>query len=57
MQIKHLCKTVPDGTLSSKMPPEADMAFVIIQLLSPTFKNFMASLLTKHTRMNEKLIG
>jgi len=39
------------------MPPEADIAFVIIQLLSPNLKNFMASLLTKHTRMNEKLVG
>ena len=35
----------------SKMPPEANMAFVIIQHLSPNFKSIMASLLAKHTRM------
>jgi two-component system CheB/CheR fusion protein len=35
----------------SKMPPEADMAFVIIQHLSPNFKSIMASLLAKHTRI------
>ena len=34
-----------------KMPPEANMAFVIIQHLSPNFKSIMASLLAKHTRM------
>jgi len=37
------------------MPPEADMAFVIIQHLRPNFKSIMASLLTKPTRMKEKL--
>jgi len=35
----------------SNMPPEADIAFVIIQHLSPNFKSIMASLLAKHTRM------
>ncbi|MGA8282440.1 MAG: chemotaxis protein CheB, partial [Desulfobacterales bacterium] len=35
----------------SKMPPEANMAFVIIQHLSPNFKSIMVSLLAKHTRM------
>jgi two-component system CheB/CheR fusion protein len=35
----------------SKMPPEANMAFVIIQHLSPNFKSIMASILAKHTRM------
>ncbi len=35
----------------SRMPPEANMAFVIIQHLSPNFKSIMASLLAKHTRM------
>ncbi|MFZ0132988.1 MAG: chemotaxis protein CheB [Desulfobacterales bacterium] len=35
----------------AKMPPEANMAFVIIQHLSPNFKSIMASLLAKHTRM------
>jgi two-component system CheB/CheR fusion protein len=35
----------------SNMPPEANMAFVIIQHLSPNFKSIMASLLAKHTRM------
>ena len=35
----------------SKMPSEANMAFVIIQHLSPTYKSIMASLLAKHTRM------
>jgi two-component system CheB/CheR fusion protein len=33
------------------MPSEANMAFVIIQHLSPNFKSIMASLLAKHTRM------
>jgi two-component system CheB/CheR fusion protein len=36
----------------SKMPPEANMAFVIIQHLSPNFKSIMASLLAKHTHMS-----
>jgi two-component system CheB/CheR fusion protein len=35
----------------SKMPPEANIAFVIIQHLSPNFKSIMASILAKHTRM------
>ncbi len=35
----------------SKMPPETNMAFVIIQHLSPNFKSSMASLLAKYTRM------
>ena len=35
----------------SKMPSEANMAFVIIQHLSPNFKSIMASLLAKHTQM------
>ncbi len=35
----------------SNMPPDTNMAFVIIQHLSPKHKSIMASLLTKHTRM------
>jgi two-component system CheB/CheR fusion protein len=35
----------------SRMPPDANMAFVIIQHLSPNFKSIMASLLAKQTRM------
>ena len=33
------------------MPPEANIAFVIIQHLSPKHKSIMASLLAKHTQM------
>ncbi len=35
----------------SKMSPETNTAFVIIQHLSPNFKSIMASLLAKYTRM------
>jgi two-component system CheB/CheR fusion protein len=35
----------------SRMSPEANLAFVIIQHLSPNFKSIMASLLAKYTRM------
>jgi two-component system CheB/CheR fusion protein len=35
----------------SIMPPDRNMAFVIIQHLSPQHKSIMASLLDKHTRM------
>jgi len=35
----------------SKMPPDANISFVIIQHLSPKHKSIMASLLAKHTRM------
>jgi len=38
-------------TFFAKMSPEANIAFVIIQHLSPNFKSIMASLLAKHTRM------
>jgi two-component system, chemotaxis family, CheB/CheR fusion protein len=38
-------------TFFSKMPPAANIAFVIIQHLSPKFKSIMASLLAKYTRM------
>lgn len=40
----------------SKMPSEANMAFVIIQHLSPNFKSIMASLLAKHTQMTVREI-
>jgi len=36
----------------SIMPPDSNMAFVIIQHLSPQHESIMASLLNKHTRMN-----
>ena len=35
----------------SVMPPDSNMAFVVIQHLSPEHKSIMASLLDKHTRM------
>lgn len=35
----------------SKMPPDVNISFVIIQHLSPKHKSIMASLLAKHTRM------
>jgi two-component system CheB/CheR fusion protein len=35
----------------SIMPPDSDMAFVVIQHLSPQHKSIMASLVDKHTRM------
>ena len=34
----------------SIMPPDCDMAFVVIQHLSPQHKSIMASLVDKHTR-------
>ncbi len=40
----------------SKMPPAADVSFVIIQHLSPKHKSIMASLLGKFTRMPVKEI-
>ncbi len=36
----------------SIMPPDSNMAFVVIQHLSPEHKSIMASLVDKHTRMN-----
>lgn len=38
-------------TFFSRMPPDTDLAFVVIQHLSPQHKSVMASLLAKHTRM------
>ncbi len=38
-------------TFFSAMPADSNMAFVIIQHLSPTHKSLMSSLLAKHTRM------
>ena len=35
----------------SKMPPNSDVAFVVIQHLSPDHKSMMNELLAKHTRM------
>ncbi|MFC1817404.1 chemotaxis protein CheB, partial [Thermodesulfobacteriota bacterium] len=35
----------------SIMPPDSNMAFVVIQHLSPQHKSIMASLVDKHTRM------
>ncbi len=35
----------------SIMPPDSNMAFVVIQHLSPKHKSIMASLVEKHTRM------
>ena len=35
----------------SIMPPDSNMAFVVIQHLSPKHKSIMASLVDKHTRM------
>ena len=35
----------------SVMPPDSNMAFVVIQHLSPKHKSIMASILDKHTRM------
>jgi two-component system CheB/CheR fusion protein len=40
----------------SRMPSDANIAFVIIQHLSPNFKSIMASLLAKHTRMTVREI-
>jgi two-component system CheB/CheR fusion protein len=40
----------------SIMPPDSNIAFVIIQHLSPTHKSIMASLLEKQTRMNVREI-
>ena len=40
----------------SIMPPDSNMAFVVIQHLSPQHKSIMASLLEKHTRMSVKEI-
>ena len=40
----------------SRMPSEANIAFVIIQHLSPNFKSIMASLLAKYTRMTVREI-
>jgi two-component system CheB/CheR fusion protein len=36
----------------SIMPPDSNMAFVVIQHLSPKHKSIMASIVDKHTRMN-----
>ncbi len=36
----------------SAMPPDGNMAFVVIQHLSPQHKSIMVSLLEKHTRMS-----
>lgn len=40
----------------SKMPPDANISFVIIQHLSPKHKSIMASLLAKQTRMSVREI-
>ena len=40
----------------SIMPPDSNMAFVVIQHLSPQHKSIMASLMDKHTRMNVEQI-
>jgi two-component system CheB/CheR fusion protein len=40
----------------SGMPPDRNMAFVVIQHLSPHHKSIMVSLLEKHTRMQVKEI-
>jgi two-component system CheB/CheR fusion protein len=40
----------------SAMPPDRNMAFVVIQHLSPHHKSIMTSLLEKHTRMQVKEI-
>lgn len=40
------------NTFFSSMPPGSNMAFVVIQHLSPQHKSIMASLLEKHTRMS-----
>ena len=39
------------NTFFSIMPPDSNMAFVVIQHLSPKHKSIMASLVDKHTRM------
>ncbi|MBN1930299.1 MAG: PAS domain-containing protein [Desulfobacterales bacterium] len=40
----------------SVIPPDSNMAFVVIQHLSPQHKSIMASLLDKHTRMTVRQI-
>ena len=40
----------------SIMPPDSDMAFVVIQHLSPQHKSIMASIVDKHTRMTVEQI-
>jgi len=40
----------------SIMPPDSNMAFVVIQHLSPEHKSIMASLIDKHTRMTVEQI-
>ncbi len=40
----------------SIMPPDSNMAFVVIQHLSPKHKSIMASLVDKHTRMTVEQI-
>ncbi len=37
--------------LFSNMPPQSNLAFVIIQHLAPNYKSIMADLLAKHTQM------
>lgn len=37
--------------LFSNMPPQNNLAFVVIQHLAPNYKSIMADLLAKHTRM------
>lgn len=38
--------------LFDNMPPDTNMAFVIIQHLSPDYKSLLAELVSKHTEMN-----
>lgn len=40
----------------SIIPPDCNMAFVVIQHLSPKHKSIMASIVDKHTRMNVEQI-